>query len=88
MEIERRSTLAEDRKRIEAVLGMLGPGQDLAVDANGRFDLRTALAYAEALNAYSLKWYEEPCEPLDFDIHAEVAQASKNPVANQVQRVG
>lgn len=73
--------LAEDVKRIEAVLGILSKGQDLAVDANGRFDRDTAIAYAEALNAYSLKWYEEPCEPLDFQIHAEVAQASKNPVA-------
>ncbi|HUQ94333.1 MAG TPA: mandelate racemase/muconate lactonizing enzyme family protein [Bryobacteraceae bacterium] len=73
--------LAVDLKRIEAVLGILGPHQDLAVDANGRFDLREALAYAEALNQYSLKWYEEPCEPLDFQIHKEVAQVSKNPVA-------
>src|SRR5450432_3003045 len=34
--------LAEDLKRIEAVLAMLAPGQRLAVDANGRFDLATA----------------------------------------------
>lgn len=73
--------LADDLKRIEAVLGLLGQGQDLAVDANGRFDRLTALEYAEALNAYPLKWYEEPCEPLDFEIHSEVAQVSKNPVA-------
>lgn len=73
--------LAEDLRRIEAVLRILGPGQDLAVDANGRFDCDTALAYAEALNAYPLKWYEEPCEPLDYEIHREVARASRNPVA-------
>jgi L-alanine-DL-glutamate epimerase-like enolase superfamily enzyme len=66
--------LADDLKRIEAVLGILGPGQDLAVDANGRFDRDTAIAYVEALNAYSLKWYEEPCEPLDYEIHREVAK--------------
>jgi L-alanine-DL-glutamate epimerase-like enolase superfamily enzyme len=75
------ASLAEDQERIEAVLKMLGPGQDLAVDANGRFDRETALAYTKALNAYPLKWYEEPCEPLDFEIHAEVAAASRNPVA-------
>ncbi|MBL8223221.1 MAG: hypothetical protein JNL62_28555, partial [Bryobacterales bacterium] len=73
--------LAVDLARIEAVLGILKPGQWLAVDANGRFDERTAIAYAEALNAYELKWYEEPCEPLDFEIHAKVASVSKNPVA-------
>lgn len=73
--------LADDCKRIEAVLRILKPGQLLAVDANARFDRAEALAYAEALNAYELKWYEEPCEVLDFDVHAEVARASKNPVA-------
>jgi D(-)-tartrate dehydratase len=73
--------LAEDMARIEAVLGILGPGQDLAVDANGRFDRKTALAYAEALNAYRLKWYEEPCDPLDFEILKETAAASRNPIA-------
>src|SRR6186713_898191 len=37
--------LGADRERIEAVLKLLGPGQRLAVDANGRFDLKTAIAY-------------------------------------------
>jgi len=73
--------LDEDRKRIEAALGLLGPGQRLAVDANGRFDLETAVGYAEALNDYDLMWYEEPCDPLDFEILAEVAEVSKNPIA-------
>ena len=35
------ASLAEDCERIEAVLKMLQPGQQLAVDANGRFDLET-----------------------------------------------
>src|SRR5215469_17953417 len=46
------ASLAEDLQRIEAVLGVLGPGQDLAVDANGRLDLEFAIEYANALNAY------------------------------------
>jgi L-alanine-DL-glutamate epimerase-like enolase superfamily enzyme len=75
------SSLAEDLKRIEAVLGVLGAGQDLAVDANGRLDLELATQYAKALNAYPLKWYEEPCEPLDFEVLAKVAAVSTNPVA-------
>ncbi len=73
--------LAGDVARIEAVLRVLGPGQELAVDANGRFDRDTALAYARALNAYDLKWYEEPCDPLDFEILKETAAASRNPIA-------
>jgi len=73
--------LDEDLRRIEAVLDILEPGQRLAVDANGRFDRETALAYAQALSAYDLFWFEEPCEPLDYALHAEVAQAYDGPLA-------
>lgn len=66
--------LDEDLRRIEAVLEVVGDGQRLAVDANGRFDTRTALDYAKALAPYNLFWYEEPVEPLDYDAHAEVAR--------------
>ncbi|OZM79625.1 mandelate racemase/muconate lactonizing enzyme family protein [Pseudonocardia sp. MH-G8] len=70
-----------DRRRIEAVLDVLGPGQRLAVDANGRFDRDTALRYAEALAPYDLFWYEEPGDPLDFELQAEVAAAYAPPLA-------
>lgn len=66
--------LADDLKRIEAVIDVVGEGSRLAVDANGRFDLPTALAYAEALAPYGLFWYEEAGDPLDFALHAEVSQ--------------
>jgi L-alanine-DL-glutamate epimerase-like enolase superfamily enzyme len=75
------ASLDEDRRRIEAVLSVLEPGQRLAVDANGRFDRRTALAYAEALEPYDLFWYEEPGDPLDLELQAEVAQAYGGPLA-------
>ncbi len=66
--------VAEDCKRIEAVLKLLGPGQRLAVDANGRFDLPTAVAYAKAMADYNLFWYEEAGDPLDYALQAELAQ--------------
>jgi L-alanine-DL-glutamate epimerase-like enolase superfamily enzyme len=75
------ASLAEDLRRIEAVLGRLGPGQRLAVDANGRFDRAEALAYAEALSAYDLFWFEEPGDPLDFDLQAELGRAYAGPMA-------
>ena len=75
------TSLDEDLARIEAVLAIVGKGSALAVDANGRFDLQTALAYAEALNPYGLKWYEEPGDPLDFVLNAAVCQVSKTPIA-------
>ena len=73
--------LGEDLKRIEAVLHALEPGQRLAVDANGRFDLETAVDYAKALSAYDLFWYEEPGDPLDFYLQAELAQHYTNSMA-------
>jgi L-alanine-DL-glutamate epimerase-like enolase superfamily enzyme len=74
-------SLAEDCRRIEGVLKLLDDDQWLAVDANGRFDLATALAYAEALDQYGLKWYEEPGDPLDFEINTAVCQASSTAIA-------
>ncbi len=73
--------LAEDCARIEAVLRLLGPGQRLAVDANGRFDLATAVAYAKALSAYDLFWYEEAGDPLDYALQAELATHYQGPMA-------
>ena len=75
------ASLAEDCKRIEAVLKLLGPGQQLAVDANGRFDLPTAIEYAKALSQYPLFWYEEAGDPLDYALQAELAQHYEGPMA-------
>jgi L-alanine-DL-glutamate epimerase-like enolase superfamily enzyme len=74
-------SLAEDCARIEAVLKILGPGRHLAVDANGRFDLETAIAYARALSQYPLFWYEEPGDPLDYELQAELAKHYANSMA-------
>ena len=73
--------LADDLERIEAVLGILQPGQRLAVDANGRFDLLTALAYADALSAYDLFWFEEPGDPLDYELQRTLSDAYPGPMA-------
>jgi len=73
--------LKEDLGRIEAVLGMLPAGCRLAVDANGRFDVKTAVDYAKALSAYDLFWYEEAGDPLDYELQAELAQHYAKPMA-------
>ncbi len=73
--------LEEDLKRIEAVLEVVGEGQNLAVDANGRFDLPTAIAYAKALKPYNLFWYEEAGDPLDYALQAELANHYDGPMA-------
>ena len=73
--------LAEDCQRIEHVLKLLGPGQRLAVDANGRFDLATAIAYTKALQPYDLFWFEQAGDPLDYALQAELAQHYTKPMA-------
>ena len=68
------ASLAEDCERIESVLKILGPGQQLAVDANGRFDLHTAVEYGRAMSQYPLFWYEEAGDPLDYVLQAELGK--------------
>lgn len=67
------ASLREDMARIEAALSVVGDPGSLAVDANGRFDLETALAYARAMRGFGLRWYEEPGDPADFSLMAALA---------------
>jgi L-alanine-DL-glutamate epimerase-like enolase superfamily enzyme len=75
------ASLDEDRRRIEAVIDVVGEGSRLSVDANGRFDLESALAYASALEEYGLFWYEEAGDPLDYELQKEVCAAYPNATA-------
>ncbi|MBX2829888.1 MAG: mandelate racemase/muconate lactonizing enzyme family protein [Rhodospirillales bacterium] len=67
------ASIDDDRARIEAVLDEIGSEAQLAVDANGRFDLETAIAYAKMLREYPLFWYEEAGDPLDYQLQAALA---------------
>jgi len=72
--------LAEDLKRIEAVLSLL-PGSDhLAVDAMNRYTSESSLRAAQALAPYRLRWFEDMCDPLDFETHARIAAAYDPPL--------
>src|SRR3954466_15490013 len=73
--------IAEDRERIEQVLKEIGSSAQLAVDANGRFDLETAIAYAKMLREYPLFWYEEAGDPLDYALQAALAEFYPAPMA-------
>ncbi|MBN8971362.1 MAG: mandelate racemase/muconate lactonizing enzyme family protein [Rhizobiales bacterium] len=75
------SSIEEDRERIEAVLKEIGSQAQLAVDANGRFDLETAIAYAKMLRDYPLFWYEEAGDPLDYQLQAALAEFYPGPMA-------
>ena len=75
------ASLSDDLKRIESVLKLVGDGKNLCVDANGRFDLKTAIEYGKALEPLNLKWYEEAGDPLDFYLNSELSKNYKNSLA-------
>ena len=73
--------LADDLARVEAVKSILPKGAQLAVDANSKFGHDDALAYAQGLAPFSLRWFEEPCDPLDFALLAEIAAVYAPPLS-------
>ncbi len=75
------ASLSDDCKRIEAVLKILGPNDKLAVDANGRFNFKEAKKYAKELSSYDLFWFEEPGDPLDFELQNKLVNYYSNPMA-------
>jgi L-alanine-DL-glutamate epimerase-like enolase superfamily enzyme len=68
------ASIDEDQRRIDAVLREIGDEAQLAVDANGRFDLETAIAYAKMLRQNAMFWYEEAGDPLDYALQAALAE--------------
>ena len=75
------ASMDEDQQRLEAVLKEIDGKAQLAVDANGRFDLETAIAYAKLLRQYPLFWYEEAGDPLDYSLQAALADYYPAPMA-------
>ncbi|MFZ9297167.1 MAG: enolase C-terminal domain-like protein [Hylemonella sp.] len=68
------ASLAQDLQRVEAAIAVLGSAKRLAVDANAGFTPEQSHNYAKALAPYGLRWFEEPTDPLDFSLLAELAQ--------------
>lgn len=62
------ATISEDVARVEAALKVVQSNQHLAVDANAGFNRERALAYARTLASYKLKWFEEPTDPLSYEL--------------------
>ena len=73
--------LAEDLKRLDAAIEIVGSAQNLAVDANAAWQRPAALEYAKALRPYHLKWLEEPTDPLDFALLSELTEFYDAPIA-------
>lgn len=67
-------TLAQDLERVAAVRKAIGPEIRLMVDANGAWDVATAVKMGRAMEPYDIYWYEEPVWPDDVAGSAEVAE--------------
>jgi L-alanine-DL-glutamate epimerase-like enolase superfamily enzyme len=61
-----------DRRRLAAARQAIGPETELFVDANGAFDVRAAVHWAQVYAEHDVRWFEEPVSSDDLDGLAEV----------------
>lgn len=57
--------IGDDARRVAAVRAAMGPGTDLRLDANGAWDVETAIAAIERLAPAGLEIVEEPVHGID-----------------------
>jgi L-alanine-DL-glutamate epimerase-like enolase superfamily enzyme len=72
--------LVQDLKRIEAVARLLPDAGHLAVDAIYAYTATSSLDAAVALAPFGLWWFEDICDPLDFDTLGAVAARYSAPI--------
>ncbi len=71
----------DDLKRIETVRDVIGPRVKLMVDANGRWDLPTALNIGRRFGEYNVHWFEEPIWYDDLRGHEMLSRRIETPIA-------
>jgi len=74
-------SLQEDIERVEVVRQTIGPDIKLCVDANGAWDVATAVKMGRRLEHYDIYWLEEPVWPDDILGSREVAKKLSIPIA-------
>lgn len=62
---ERGQDAHQDLARVEAVRDALGPSGRVRVDANGAWDVDTAVRMVRALDRFGLEYVEQPCATLE-----------------------
>ncbi|KZB81367.1 enolase C-terminal domain-like protein [Amycolatopsis regifaucium] len=67
--------LEDDVRRMKLARETVGPDIRVAVDANQRWDVGTAVTWMTALAPYDPYWIEEPTSPDDVLGHAAIAKA-------------
>ncbi|MDR6597782.1 enolase C-terminal domain-like protein [Saccharothrix longispora] len=67
--------LADDVRRLRLVREVVGPDVRVAVDANQRWDVGTAIGWMRELAPFDPYWVEEPTSPDDVLAHRAIADA-------------
>jgi len=67
--------LEDDRRRFAKAREVCGPDFPIAIDANQRWDVATAVEWVQSLAEFSIAWVEEPTSPDDILGHAAIARA-------------
>jgi D(-)-tartrate dehydratase len=75
------AAIKDDLARIETAIALMAGADHLAVDANAAFSKHRSRDYAKALAPLGLRWFEEPCAPLDYATFAELAKLYDAPLA-------
>ncbi|TWU37376.1 mandelate racemase/muconate lactonizing enzyme family protein [Novipirellula artificiosorum] len=73
--------LGDDIKRVEAVRNALGDDVRIMTDANGRWNLPTAIEASRRLVDYDVTWIEEPMQFDDCEGHRRLAESTSLPIA-------
>ena len=73
--------IGRDIERVAAAREAVGPDVMLAVDANGRLDLPTAIRFGRYLAEFDVLWFEEPLWYDDVNGHRRLAETIETPIA-------
>ncbi|MFI6298229.1 L-fuconate dehydratase [Nonomuraea sp. NPDC050790] len=66
--------LEDDIRRFRTAREVCGPDFPIAIDANQRWDVASAIAWVNALREFNPHWVEEPTSPDDVLGHAAIAE--------------
>ncbi len=79
-------SLDEDLERVKAARAAIGPDAKLMLDANGAYDVKSAVRAAQAYAPYDIFWFEEPVHWYDeIDGLRQVTDITGIPIATGEQ---
>ncbi|MEE6464333.1 hypothetical protein FKM82_006232 [Ascaphus truei] len=67
--------LDDDKRRCKLISDMIGPNNQMMLDANQRWDVNEAIHWVSELAVFKPLWIEEPTSPDDILGHATISKA-------------